>query len=158
MEDEKNLVTKTTLKLLEKLGFAKLDVEVSSGEEDVIEVVEKFREPGRSLITPPSTIKLGSGTYLDVSHESLMRIWERLKMWADEEAESGRMYLRLCEASAMFQVGKAGLWRPPDLQLALNWQHSIPLAATNAAIPEPATITLALLWIVFFGGWRRPKL
>src|ERR1043166_2198139 len=22
----------------------------------------------------------------------------------------------------MYQVGKAGLWRPPDLQLALNWQ------------------------------------
>src|SRR5690606_3117195 len=24
--------------------------------------------------------------------------------------------------AAMYQVGKAGLWRPPDLQLALNWQ------------------------------------
>jgi WD40 repeat protein len=32
------------------------------------------------------------------------------------------MYLRLAEAANMYQVGKAGLWRPPDLQLALNWQ------------------------------------
>jgi WD40 repeat protein len=32
------------------------------------------------------------------------------------------MYSRLAEAASMYQVGKAGLWRPPDLQLALNWQ------------------------------------
>jgi len=28
----------------------------------------------------------------------------------------------LAEAAGQYQVGKAGLWRPPDLQLALNWQ------------------------------------
>src|SRR5690606_28763934 len=33
-----------------------------------------------------------------------------------------QMYTRLAEAASMYQVGKAGLWRPPDLQLALNWQ------------------------------------
>jgi hypothetical protein len=32
------------------------------------------------------------------------------------------MYKRLSEAAAMYQIGKTGLWRPPDLQLALNWQ------------------------------------
>jgi hypothetical protein len=59
---------------------------------------------------------------VDISHESLMRIWVRLKNWVDDEAEAVQMYLRLAEAAAMYQVGKAGLWRPPDLQLALNWQ------------------------------------
>ena len=38
--------------------------------------------------------------------------------------------------------------------LGLNWQQSIPLAATNSAVPEPSTITLALLAIVFFGRRR----
>src|SRR5690606_34720997 len=33
------------------------------------------------------------------------------------------MYKRLSEAAAMYQIGKTGLWRPPDLQLALNWQN-----------------------------------
>jgi len=32
------------------------------------------------------------------------------------------MYKRLSDAAAMYQIGKTGLWRPPDLQLALNWQ------------------------------------
>ena len=41
--------------------------------------------------------------------------------------------------------------------LALSWQQSIPLAAANSAVPEPAAITIALLSIVFLGGWRRRK-
>jgi len=32
--------------------------------------------------------------------------------------------LRLAEASSQYQVGKTGLWRPPDLQLALNWKKT----------------------------------
>ena len=106
--------------------------------EKVIAVVEKFREPGRSLLTPPAHIKLTAKSYLDVSHESLMRIWERLKTWADEEGESARLYLRLADASAMFQVGKAGLWRPPDLQLALNWQQKNNPTLTWAQRYHPA--------------------
>lgn len=91
-------------------------------EEDVAAVIEKFREPGRSLLTPAHGTPLGSKSMVDISHESLMRIWVRLKNWVDDEAEAVQMYTRLAEAAAMYQVGKAGLWRPPDLQLALNWQ------------------------------------
>jgi WD40 repeat protein/energy-coupling factor transporter ATP-binding protein EcfA2 len=91
-------------------------------EADVMEVIEKFREPGRSLITPAFGTPLTSRSMIDLSHESLMRIWVRLKNWVDDEADAVQMYLRLAEAAAMYQVGKAGLWRPPDLQLALNWQ------------------------------------
>lgn len=91
-------------------------------EQDVAEVIEKFREPGRSLLTPAHGTALDSKAMIDISHESLMRIWVRLKNWVDDEAEAVQMYLRLAEAAAMYQVGKAGLWRPPDLQLALNWQ------------------------------------
>jgi hypothetical protein len=91
-------------------------------EEDVIAVIEKFRAPGRSLVTPSHGITLKSKSIVDISHESLMRIWVRLKNWVDDEAEAVQMYTRLAEAASMHQVGKAGLWRPPDLQLALNWQ------------------------------------
>ncbi len=94
--------------------------DVSEGE--VIEVLEKFREPGRSLVTPAHGTPLSSRSMVDISHESLMRIWVRLKNWVDDEADAVQMYQRLAEAASMYQVGKAGLWRPPDLQLALNWQ------------------------------------
>ncbi len=91
-------------------------------ENDVIAVIEKFREPGRSLITPAYGVALNSKSMVDISHESLMRIWVRLKNWVDDEADAVQMYLRLAEAATQYQIGKAGLWRPPDLQLALNWQ------------------------------------
>jgi WD40 repeat protein len=91
-------------------------------ENEVIAVIEKFREPGRSLLTPGYGTPITSRSMVDISHESLMRIWVRLKNWVDDEADAVQMYQRLAEAASMYQVGKAGLWRPPDLQLALNWQ------------------------------------
>ena len=91
-------------------------------EQEVIEVIDRFRDPSRSLLTPAYNVPLDAKSIIDISHESLMRIWVRLKNWVDDEADAVQMYMRLSEASAMYQVGKAGLWRPPDLQLALNWQ------------------------------------
>jgi WD40 repeat protein/energy-coupling factor transporter ATP-binding protein EcfA2 len=91
-------------------------------EQDLINVIERFREPGRSLLMPAANVKLHSNSIIEISHESLMRIWQRLKNWVDEESDSAQMYKRLSDAAEMYQVGKTGLWRPPDLQLALNWQ------------------------------------
>ncbi len=93
----------------------------NASDDEVIKVVETFRKPGRSLLMPPAGIPLTPNTVVDISHESLMRIWVKLKMWVEEESESVQMYLRLSEASAMYQLGKTGLWRSPDLQVALNW-------------------------------------
>ncbi|MEQ8906166.1 High-affnity carbon uptake protein Hat/HatR [Ekhidna sp.] len=92
-------------------------------EEEVSRVVERFREPGRSLLMPPFGVRLESETVIDISHESLMRIWVRLKRWLDEESKAAEMYLKLSEAAERYQEGRAGLWQMPDLQLALNWRE-----------------------------------
>jgi hypothetical protein len=93
-------------------------------DQKVIDVVNKFRAKGRSFLTPGEEVPIDSDTVIDISHESLMRIWDKLKSWVDEEFSSVQMYLRLAEASSQYQVGKTGLWRPPDLQLALNWKKT----------------------------------
>jgi WD40 repeat protein len=90
--------------------------------DELFEVVEKFRIQSRSFITPRQDIPLTDDSIIDLSHESLMRLWDRLREWVDDEASSVQMYLRLSEASSMFQQGKTSLWRPPDLQLAINWR------------------------------------
>ena len=92
-------------------------------EEEVIRVVDKFREPGRTLLMPPHGVRIDSDTVIDISHESLMRIWTRLKAWLEEESRSSEMYLKLAESAERFQLGRAGLWKMPDLQLALNWEE-----------------------------------
>ncbi len=91
-------------------------------EDEVIEVVEKFRKTGRSFLMPGIAVQLNANSVIELSHESLMRIWTRLSTWVDEEFESAQMYKRVSDAAAMYQIGKTSLWRPPDLQLALNWQ------------------------------------
>jgi len=90
-------------------------------QQELISVIDRFREPGRSLLMPPSSVALDEDSIIEISHESLMRIWQRLRNWVEEEADSAQMYKRLSEAAEMYQVGKTSLWRPPDLQLALNW-------------------------------------
>lgn len=103
-----------------KIGLIAELAEVSEGE--VITVVDKFRQSGRSFLMPSDQVQLTTDSIIELSHESLMRIWNRLSGWVDEEYESARMYKRVSEAAAMYQIGKTSLWRPPDLQLALNWQ------------------------------------
>ena len=90
--------------------------------EEVIKIVNNFRAHGRSFLTPSSNIEIDKDSVIDLSHEALMRTWDRLRSWVEEESASVQMYKRLADSAALFQVGKIGLWRPPDLHLASNWK------------------------------------
>ena len=45
-----------------------------------------------------------------------------LQGWVETEAKSAEIYLRLEETARRWQQGQAGLWRSPDLDLALQWR------------------------------------
>src|SRR5262245_8493658 len=92
-------------------------------EAQVISVIDVFRRPGRSFLMPPPDVELRSSSVIDISHESLMRIWTRLIQWVDEEARSAQMYLRISRAAQQHQEGQGGLLRDPELQLAVNWRN-----------------------------------
>jgi uncharacterized RDD family membrane protein YckC len=89
---------------------------------EIESVIEVFRKPSRSFLMPPMTEELTPDTIIDISHESLMRVWKRLRDWADQEADCARMYRRILDTAALHAAGKAGLWRDPDLQFALDWR------------------------------------
>jgi len=113
--------------------------EISRCEPDeIITIAEVFRSGSRTFLTPYQPAELDTETVIDISHESLMRIWDRLRFWVDEEAASVQMYKRLSEAAALFQEGLAGLWRPPDLQLAHNWREKQKPTPTWAVQYDPA--------------------
>ncbi|MFO7671728.1 MAG: hypothetical protein R6W31_18865 [Bacteroidales bacterium] len=92
--------------------------------EELTDVVEVFRKPGRAFLLPVAAIPLQSDSLIEISHESLIRIWERLQQWVDEEHESIGMYLKLSEASALYQQGRTELWKNPELQIALKWRNT----------------------------------
>jgi len=68
------------------INTPKLDTAVVGG------VLNIFREEGNSFIRPfktddPSTQKLLATTVLDITHESLIRNWNKLNQWANKEFE-----------------------------------------------------------------------
>ena len=86
-------------------------------------VIDCFRMPGRSFLMPPSEVALTPATVIDISHESLMRVWQRLLRWARDERRACETFLQLSQGAARHEQGIAGLWRDPELQLALAWRE-----------------------------------
>lgn len=103
--------------------LAALALLANASVEEVAEVVEVFRQKGRTFLMPPAGNALTPSSIIDISHESIMRVWERLMSWVEEENQSAQIYLRLCEAAGRYETGKGGLWRDPELQLAWKWKE-----------------------------------
>ncbi len=89
--------------------------------EEVVLVANSFRQAGRCFLMPSAEARLEPETMLDISHESLMRVWGRLKGWVDEEAESAALYKHLATDAQRHLKGERGLWRDPELAQALAW-------------------------------------
>lgn len=90
--------------------------------EDILRIIDLFRNQESSFIIC-SDQHLNQNSVIDLSHVSLIRLWNRLKIWVEDEAISGQMYTQISEASAAYQIGKSGLLSPPDLQFAINWRE-----------------------------------
>ncbi len=92
-------------------------------EAEVVEVIELFRQPGRAFLQPPESVPLDSGSIIDISHESLMRLWQRLIGWTQEEARSTEVYHRLARSAGNHAAGQESLWRNPELAIGLRWRE-----------------------------------
>jgi WD40 repeat protein len=100
-----------------------------AAEADVIQVVDAFRRPDRSFVMPADAV-LDADSTLDISHESLIGLWDRLKGWTREEQAAAEEYRRLCEAARLHRENKGSLWIPPALDIGLKWrQEFAPTAA-----------------------------
>lgn len=98
-------------------------IEITGAEPgEVLTVTELFRQEGRAFLMPPPETALEPDTVIDIAHESLMRTWERLNGWTEEEASSVRIYGRLAESALLWKENKAGLFGEPDLGIARRWR------------------------------------
>lgn len=86
-------------------------------------VIEVFRAPGRSFLMPPAGVALRPETVIDISHESLIRNWDRLKAWVRDEADSARIYRRLAGSATDYYQGAGGLLDDVTLQYVLTWRE-----------------------------------
>ena len=114
-DDERGIRRPTRMDLLCEI--------VGGTHEEVLAVLDAYRKRGRTFVMPLDELGIEPTTVVDISHESLMRVWERLTSWVEEESQSARIYKRLADTAALFNDNRAGHYRDPDLQIALSWQE-----------------------------------
>jgi hypothetical protein len=132
-DDRARYIARTLFKRLTSRGADNRDIRrptplgeicavANASEAEVVAVVDEFRGARRSFLMPPVGVALHSDTVIDISHESLMRNWQRLGEWVAEETQSALIYKRLAETATMHDQGTAGYWRDPELTIGLTWQ------------------------------------
>jgi len=75
-----------------------------------------YAAPAVSFLTASGPLS-NPTTILDVTHESLMRLWDRLRAWVADEAESGKTYRKLVDDAA----AKRAHWVDPELAVGEAW-------------------------------------
>ena len=115
-------------------NLATLCALADASQAEVVGVIDVFRKPSRSFVMPPLPEELEPDTVIDISHESLMRVWMRLKAWTAEEAQSAQRYRRLLDTANDHVANKAGFLRDPELRLSLDWRQSTKPTAAWAAL------------------------
>jgi energy-coupling factor transporter ATP-binding protein EcfA2 len=97
-----------------------LDV-VQCSEEQLREIADRFRHPDCCFLMPPLVIPLSRDAILDISHESLIRLWPELTKWTDEEADFARTLRRLQDRAEMFRQQQGSLLTGTELIRANEW-------------------------------------
>jgi WD40 repeat protein len=93
---------------------------VAAVELPVVEsILQRFNDDGRNFLLISPGAEAGDAT-VEITHESLIRQWDRLAHWVDEESESRDQFHELVDRAR----GDRALLRDPDLQLALNWRDA----------------------------------
>lgn len=101
-----------------------------ASEADVTQVIEAFRAPGCSFLTPLPLDPLTAETILDISHESLMRRWERCKEWVKQEKDLSENYLELAKSTELYSEKKKDLLTGSELNTTLRWYEKSKSALT----------------------------
>jgi hypothetical protein len=128
-------------------------------ESDLVSVIEKFREDGRCFLMPPPPERLTGEKVIDISHESLIRQWGRLREWAEAEMRETRAYRRLVENARAWNAegrSRSDLYSGSRLAEAAEWAAAHPdrleqnerdfIRASRRAANLRRNRTLILLW------------
>ena len=81
----------------------------------VADVIAQFGAEGRAFVS------VNAQQHVDISHESFIRKWTRLRKWVKEENVSRRVYVKLADTAASWEQNAASLYRGPELKEASDW-------------------------------------
>jgi hypothetical protein len=91
---------------------------------EVEAVVRAFGAPDRSFVSYPDdgTGPLPEQAMIDLTHESLITGWGRLREWVANEVRDADLYRALARDAGLHEQRQRSLWRNPELALATRWR------------------------------------
>ncbi len=90
---------------------------------DVETVVRAFGAPDRSFLSyPDEGGPLPERTMIDLTHESLITRWGKLREWLASEVRDVDLYRALARDAGLHERRQRSLWRNPELALAKRWR------------------------------------
>jgi Novel STAND NTPase 1 len=107
--------------------FAELCAVAEASRAEMLTVLECFHRDRRTFLVPAPTESMTDDVQIDITHECLLRQWDRMVGWVAEELESQRIYRRLADRAEEPAAPAEGVTptidflRGTPLQLALDW-------------------------------------
>ncbi len=116
-------------KIRRQVLLSKLAELTGTPEPKLLEIIQLFIQDKRSFLIISPAGETGD-KIIDISHESLIRQWDALGKWVDEEGESTAIYLQLAESAELYRKNKKDFLSGSELQIALEWNKKFkPVAA-----------------------------
>lgn len=97
--------------------------------------ISAYSKEGTNFLHINST--LNKDTIVDISHEALIRQWQRLRQWVSQEARLASEYQRLRSRTEDFINGSGALLTGADLARALEWRNGAFSIVANDEIWRP---------------------
>jgi energy-coupling factor transporter ATP-binding protein EcfA2 len=114
--DEKGRKTRRPVLLSE------LQASTGAKKEQLLKIIDRFIADKRCFLIVNNAAD-SNDKLIDISHESLIRKWEKLDAWMDEEAESASHYLRLAAYTQDHSDGKKDFLSGVELDILLAWHQ-----------------------------------
>jgi WD40 repeat protein len=103
--------------------WAVCEANTQARQDQVTAVVERFRG-GEATFLAPRDGAIGANTYVDITHESLIRQWRKLRdEWLPEEERSAKNFLDLADRARRWSQKQAELLTGADLAAAIEWNQ-----------------------------------
>jgi formylglycine-generating enzyme required for sulfatase activity/energy-coupling factor transporter ATP-binding protein EcfA2 len=87
---------------------------------DVLAVCQTFGAKEHALLT--LTDQQTGDPWIDITHETLIRQWDRLRQWVQAEAESAEWFRRVVQCERLHRKRQGGLWGELDIRSAERFE------------------------------------
>lgn len=110
-------------KIRRPVHLSELELITGADKEKIHFIINRFIDDNRCFLVI-NKIENKDDELIDISHESLIRQWSVLNNWVNEEADYGKIFLRLSESAILYKDKKKDLLTGNELHQFLGWYNS----------------------------------